>query len=57
MADIASVLLPIAQEAQGVTDDGLKSIALGIGAGHVRSVRIQRVSAVSPGLPTMPPPM
>ncbi len=32
MEDIASVLLPIAQQ-QGVTDDGLKSIALGIGAG------------------------
>jgi F-type H+-transporting ATPase subunit c len=27
------VLVPIAQETQGVTDDGLKSIALGIGAG------------------------
>jgi F-type H+-transporting ATPase subunit c len=27
------VLLPIAQETQGVTDDGLKAIALGIGAG------------------------
>jgi F-type H+-transporting ATPase subunit c len=26
-------LVPIAQAAQGVTDDGLKSIALGIGAG------------------------
>ena len=27
------VLLPIAQAASGVTDDGLKSIALGVGAG------------------------
>jgi F-type H+-transporting ATPase subunit c len=27
------LLLPIAQETQGVTDDGLKSIALGVGAG------------------------
>jgi F-type H+-transporting ATPase subunit c len=30
---VLDVLLPIAQETQGVTDDGLKSIALGIGAG------------------------
>jgi F-type H+-transporting ATPase subunit c len=27
------LLLPIAQETQGVTDDGLKAIALGVGAG------------------------
>ena len=27
------LLLPIAQEAQGVTDDGLRAIALGVGAG------------------------
>ena len=27
------VLIPIAQETQGVTDDGLKAIALGVGAG------------------------
>jgi F-type H+-transporting ATPase subunit c len=27
------VLVPIAQETQGVTDDGLKAIALGVGAG------------------------
>jgi F-type H+-transporting ATPase subunit c len=27
------VLLPIAQETTGVTDDGLKAIALGVGAG------------------------
>ncbi len=27
------ILLPLAQAAEGVTDDGLKSIALGIGAG------------------------
>ena len=31
--DLATILLPIAQAAQGVTDDGLKSIALGVGAG------------------------
>jgi F-type H+-transporting ATPase subunit c len=30
---VLDVLLPIAQETQGVTDDGLKAIALGIGAG------------------------
>ena len=33
MSEIAQLMLPIAQAAQGVTDDGLKSIALGIGAG------------------------
>jgi F-type H+-transporting ATPase subunit c len=27
------VLIPIAQETTGVTDDGLKAIALGVGAG------------------------
>ena len=27
------LLLPIAQETQGITDDGLRAIALGVGAG------------------------
>jgi F-type H+-transporting ATPase subunit c len=31
--EIADFFVPIAQKAKGVTDDGLKSIALGIGAG------------------------
>ncbi len=33
MLDLASLVLPLAQETTGVTDDGLKSIALGVGAG------------------------
>ena len=31
--DLAAILIPLAQAPTGVTDDGLKSIALGVGAG------------------------
>ena len=33
MVELADSLVPLAQAAGGVTDDGLKAIALGVGAG------------------------